>query len=123
VDPRKQIGSLCRKQAAALFLIEKNYGPRGKSFSPRRPGCRSSIGAAQPRSIPRRFDLGVTAAIEKNKEAKAGRFKHPSLSKPGISLAPRRIIQPIAGIRKGLAQSLQVCVAGIIIPVKADISG
>jgi len=57
IDPGKNIGALFGKQTAALFLIEKDYGLRWKSFGQRRFSRRGSVGVAQLLRVSRRLYL------------------------------------------------------------------
>src|SRR5208282_5697061 len=73
--------------------------------------------------VPGAQDLRVGAAVEQNQKAETCRLEGLALSCPGIGLGARRIIQPIAGVREGLTEKLQIRVAGIIVAIKAEVSG
>src|SRR3984957_1432964 len=120
VDPGVDVRLLLGQHASTLLLVEEDNGLRGKAF----PACGSRgslrVGLAKLRGVGDRFQFAIEPAVKEPEESEAGGFDGGALAAPSVCSLAGRIIEPVAGIGKGLVQSFQVGVAGVGVAVEAE---
>ena len=67
------------------------------------------------------LELGVEFAVEKNEKPKSCGFERLPLASPMIRVFSRRIVQPVANVRKCSTKRRKIVIAGIIVAIKTKI--
>ena len=119
VDPRINVSLLLGQHAAALLLVEKNYGGGRESLAPCGCGRASRIRFSQPRGIRHGFQLLIQPPIEQHEKSESRGFDCGPVAPPAIGGSPRGIVQPVSCVSKSLAKSFEISVAGIVVTIEA----
>ncbi len=118
ISPGKDIFLLLVEHSPTLLLVEKDHASAGEAFGLCRTRGRRAIGSA---GIGLALQLGVGAPVEEQEKAEARALDSCALAMPAIGAGAGRIVQPVAGEGKALAQSRQVAVAGIVVAIESEI--
>ena len=121
VDPGKQIRPLFWKKPPAFLLIQEDDRPCREAFPPRRCNRRERICRAQFVGI--LLQLTIQPSVEEDEETEARGFDAPALAHPSVGLCARRIVQPIAREGKHPVKLSETVVAGIFVPIEAEVVG
>src|SRR5262249_13092989 len=122
VYPGEDVRLLLGQHPATFFLIQEDECIFGESLAPGSSDSLGCVRGAQPPGIGNLFQVGIDTSVEQKQESKTGGFHGHTMTDPRVGGGAWRRIQPISRKCKSATQSRKVCVAGIFIAIKSQIS-